>query len=141
MHVARTSTKYVDKTGNVRHYESLLVRRTFREGAKVRHETLANLSKLPAKTVAAIEATLKGQTLVAAGSEFTIARCLQHGDHDYMGDALDALRAEGYPVTEEAVGHLTPAQHDHINFYGTYHFDVESELRRQGHRPLRSPAA
>nr|WP_325502418.1 IS1634 family transposase [Mycobacterium sp.] len=79
MHVARTSTKYVDKTGNVRHYESLLVRRTFREGAKVRHETLANLSKLPAKTVAAIEATLKGQTLVAAGSEFTIARCLQHG--------------------------------------------------------------
>lgn len=49
----------------------------------------------------------------------------------YMGDALDALRAEGYPVTDDAVGHLTPAQHDHINFYGTYHFDVESELRRQ----------
>ena len=32
--------------------------------------------------------------------------------------------------------HLTPAQHDHINFYGTYSFDVETELRRQGHRPL-----
>ncbi|MGO9102425.1 MAG: IS1634 family transposase [Mycobacterium sp.] len=79
MHVARTSTKYVDKAGTVRRYESILVRRTFREGAKVRHETLANLSKLPAKTVAAIEATLKGQTLVAAGSEFTIARSLQHG--------------------------------------------------------------
>ena len=59
----------------------------------------------------------------------------------YMGDALDALRADGYPVTDEAAGHLTPAQHDHINFYGTYNFDVESELRRQGHRPLRSPAA
>ena len=59
----------------------------------------------------------------------------------YMGDALDALRAEGYPVTDETAGHLTPAQHDHINFYGTYVFDVESELRRQGHRPLRSPAA
>jgi hypothetical protein len=44
-------------------------------------------------------------------------------------------------VTDEAAGHLTPAQHDHINFYGTYNFDVESELRRQGHRPLRSPAA
>jgi hypothetical protein len=29
----------------------------------------------------------------------------------------------------------------HINFYGTYHFDLESELRRQGQRPLRSPAA
>ena len=59
----------------------------------------------------------------------------------YIGDALDALRADGYPVTDEAAGHLTPAQHDHINFYGTYEFDMESELRRQGHRPLRSPAA
>ena len=59
----------------------------------------------------------------------------------YMGDALDALRADGYAVTDEAAGHLTPAQHDHINFYGTYEFDVETELRRQGHRPLRSPAA
>ena len=59
----------------------------------------------------------------------------------YLGDALDALRADGYPVTDEAVAHLTPAQRDHINFYGTYSFDVETELRRQGHRPLRSPAA
>jgi hypothetical protein len=27
------------------------------------------------------------------------------------------------------------------NFYGTYSFDVETELQRKGHRPLRSPAA
>ena len=59
----------------------------------------------------------------------------------YLGDALDALRAEGYPVIDEEAAHLTPAQHDHINFYGTYSFDVETELRREGHRPLRSPAA
>ena len=95
MHVARTSTKYVDKTGNVRRYESILVRRTFREGAKVRHETLANLSKLPAKTVAAIEATLKGQTLVAAGSEFTIARCLQHG---HVAAVAEMARQRGMPA-------------------------------------------
>jgi hypothetical protein len=37
------------------------------------------------------------------------------------------------PIDE---AHLTPAQHDHINFYGTYSFDVETELRREGHRPL-----
>jgi len=55
----------------------------------------------------------------------------------YLGYALDALRSDGYPVTDEAAAHLTPAQHDHINFYGTYSFDVETELRRQGHRPLR----
>ncbi|MGO9225890.1 IS1634 family transposase [Mycobacterium sp.] len=80
MHVARTPSTYVDKAGNVRRYESVLVRRTYRDGKKVRHETLANLSKLPDDVIAAIEATLKGQTLVAAGSEFTITRSLPHGD-------------------------------------------------------------
>ncbi len=47
----------------------------------------------------------------------------------------------GYPITNEDAAHLTPAQHDHINFYGTYSFDLETELRREGRRPLRSPAA
>jgi hypothetical protein len=80
MHVARTPSKYVDKAGKVRRYESVLVRHTYRDGKKVRHETLANLSKLPAEVIAAVEATLKGQTLVTAGSEFTLARSLPHGD-------------------------------------------------------------
>jgi Transposase DDE domain len=80
MHVARTSSRYVDKAGKVRHYESILVRRTFRQGGKVRHQTLANLSKLPAEAITAIEAALKGPTLVAAGSEFTVTRALAHGD-------------------------------------------------------------
>src|SRR6476660_6723154 len=79
MHVARTPSKYVDKAANVRRYESVLVRRTYRDGRKVRHETLANLSKLPAEVIAAIEATLKGQTLSPAGSEFAITRSLPHG--------------------------------------------------------------
>jgi hypothetical protein len=57
-----------------------LLRRSFRDGDKVHHETLANLSKLPPEVVAAVEATVKGQTLVAAGSEFTLARSLPHGD-------------------------------------------------------------
>src|SRR5712675_2895473 len=79
MHVARTPSRYVDKAGNVHRYESVLVRRTYREGGKVKHETLANLSRLPAEAVAALEATLKGQTLVPAGSEFSIVGSLPHG--------------------------------------------------------------
>ena len=55
------------------------------------------------------------------------------------GDALDSLRREGVEITDEAATHLTPAQHDHIN-YGTYSFDIDAELRREGHRPLRIPA-
>ena len=58
----------------------------------------------------------------------------------YLGHALDALRADGHQVTDEAAAHLTPAQHDHINFYGTYSFDIDAELRRARHRPLRVPA-
>jgi hypothetical protein len=69
----------VAKSGEERVYESVLLRRTFRDGKKVKHETLANLSKLPREAVDAIEATLRGQTLVPAGQAFTITRSLPHG--------------------------------------------------------------
>src|SRR5271166_6105879 len=79
MHVARNKSSYVAKSGEERVYESVLLRRTFRDGKKVKHQTLANLSKLPPEAVDAIEATLKGQTLVPAGEAFTITRSLPHG--------------------------------------------------------------
>jgi hypothetical protein len=60
-------------------YESVLVRRTYRDGGKVRHETLANLSTLSAEAVAAIEATLKGERLVPAGQAVAITGSLPHG--------------------------------------------------------------
>ena len=67
MHVARNRRTYTAKSGEQRVYESVLVRRTYRDGGRVRHETLANLSALPAEAVSAIEATLKGERLVPAG--------------------------------------------------------------------------
>ena len=79
MHVARNKRSYVAKSGEQRVYESVLVRRTYREGGKVRHETLANLSALPAETVAAVEATLKGERLVPAGQAVTITGSVPHG--------------------------------------------------------------
>jgi hypothetical protein len=79
MHVARNRRTYVAKSGEQRVYESVLVRRTYRDGAKVRHQTLANLSALPAEAVAAIEATLKGQRLVPAGQAVTITSSVPHG--------------------------------------------------------------
>ncbi|PIJ36460.1 transposase [Mycobacterium heckeshornense] len=85
----------MDKAGNVRRYESVLVRRTYRDGKKVRHETLANLSKLPADVIAAVEGTLKGQVLVPAGSEFTITRSLPHGD---VAAVAAMARQLGFPA-------------------------------------------
>ena len=79
MHVARNKRSYAAKSGERRVYESVLVRRTYREGGKVRHETLANLSALPAETVAAVEATLKGERLVPAGQAVTITASVPHG--------------------------------------------------------------
>ena len=69
----------MDKQGQRREYTSAYLRRTYRDGTAVRNETVANLSMLPAEAVDAIEATLKGQTLVPAGSAFSIVRSLPHG--------------------------------------------------------------
>jgi hypothetical protein len=79
VHVVKVRRSHVDKQGQRRDYESVYLRRTFRDGAKVRNETVANLSMLPGEAIDAIEATLKGQTLVAAGAEFSIVRSLPHG--------------------------------------------------------------
>ena len=78
-HVVRVKRSHVDKQGKRRDYESVYLRRTYRDGAKVRNQTLANLSMLPEEAITAIEATLKGQTLVAAGTGFDITRSLPHG--------------------------------------------------------------
>src|SRR5260370_34675993 len=80
MHVARIRSGYTDKTGGRREYESSYLRRTYRDGGKVRHETLANLSGLPAGVVDAIEAALKGMPLVPAGQAGTIHPGVSHGD-------------------------------------------------------------
>jgi len=79
MHVARIRSGYTDKAGHRREYESAYLRRTWRDGGTVKHETLANLSGLPEPTVALIEAALKGAPLVPAGQAMTITRSLPHG--------------------------------------------------------------
>src|SRR6201993_3550774 len=95
MHVARTPSKYVDRAGNVHRYESVLVRRTYRDGNKVRHETLANLSKLPAETIAVIEAPLKGQVVVPAEAACAIIRSLPHG---HVAAVAAMARRLGFPA-------------------------------------------
>ena len=69
----------MDKQGDCREYSSAYLRRTYREGKRVRNETVANLSALPGHIVDWIDAGLKGAQLVAAGTEFTITRSLPHG--------------------------------------------------------------
>ena len=80
VHVVRvTKTGYVDKQGHRRDYSSAYLRRTYREGGKVKNETVANLSALPAHVIDLIDAGLKGTPLVPAGEAVTITRSLPHG--------------------------------------------------------------
>jgi hypothetical protein len=79
MHVARIRSAYTDKQGQRREYESRYLRRTYRDGGKVRHETLGNLSGLPDTMIDSIEAILKGAALVPAARAVTILRSLPHG--------------------------------------------------------------
>ena len=74
MHVATTRRQHKDKV-----YETHLLRRSYREDGKVKNVTLANLSHLPAATIAAIRESLAGKTLVEAGSDWQISRSLPHG--------------------------------------------------------------
>jgi Transposase DDE domain len=85
----------VDKAGLRRDYESRLLRRTYREGGKVRHQTLANLSALPEEAVAAVESVLRGQTLVAADGVVTVVRSLPHGHVAAVAAAAKALGLPG----------------------------------------------
>lgn len=71
MHVARIKSSHTGRQGRRREYEPRLLRRTYREDGKVRHETLANLTKLPGHVVDAVEAALKGDALTAAQGKAT----------------------------------------------------------------------
>ncbi len=55
----------------------------------------------------------------------------------YMNEVIAQLRAEGYPVDDVDVAHLSPARYEHINPYGKYPFNLD-EAQKQGQlRPLR----
>ncbi len=95
MHVARVSNRYRTKSGEDRQYVSHLLRRTFRDGGKVKHETLANLSQLPAEAIAAIRAVLAGEHLVVAGAGLVLERARPHG---HVAAVHAAARRLGFPA-------------------------------------------
>ena len=79
MHVATITNRRVDKSGQPREYVSQLLRRTYRDGSKVKHETLANLSPLPDAAIEAVRAALAGKTLVVAGEGLEVTGSRPHG--------------------------------------------------------------
>ena len=84
VHVATTTRRYKDKT-----YHSHLLRRTFRQDGKVKHETLGNISHLPAHIIDLIRRALKGQTLVSPDDAFS---CLRSRPHGHVAAVLGTLK-------------------------------------------------
>ena len=74
MHVVTTRRRVGE-----REYTNTLLRRSYRDGGKVKKETLANLSRLPPDAIDAIRATLRGEALVPAGGAFAIERSVPAG--------------------------------------------------------------
>jgi hypothetical protein len=74
MHVVTTRRQHKEKV-----YETVLLRHSYREDGKVKNETLANLSYLPANTIELIRESLAGKAHVIAGEGFDIERSLPHG--------------------------------------------------------------
>jgi hypothetical protein len=71
-------------------YTSYLLRRSYREGGKVKHENLGNLSHLPPEVIDAIRAMLQGRRLVDLDEAFEIERSLPHG---HVAAVLGVLRS------------------------------------------------
>ena len=74
VHVATTSRTYKGKL-----YQTHLLRRTFRVGAQVRHETLGNISHLPPDLIDLIRRSLAGEKFLPASQAFLVERNLPHG--------------------------------------------------------------
>src|SRR5438874_5145371 len=87
MHVAKIVRRHKGRT-----YVSYLLRRSYREGGQVKHQTLANLSHLPEPLIDLIRRSLQGETFVSAQQTFRITRSLPHG---HVHAVLGAIRSLG----------------------------------------------
>lgn len=73
MHVATTRRTYNGKV-----YQTHLLRRSYREGGKVKHQTLGNLSHLPPDLIDTIRRRLRGAQ-PSEGGQWDIVRTFPHG--------------------------------------------------------------
>jgi Transposase DDE domain len=95
MHVETSRSHQVLKDGTERVYERHLLRRSYRDGGKVRKETLANLSHLPEEAIEAVRLALSGKTVIDAGASLEVTRSLPHG---HIAAVHAMARALGFPA-------------------------------------------
>jgi hypothetical protein len=85
---------HIDIVPNRNSPPAVLLRESYREGARVRKRTLANLSALSTEQVDAIRRTLKGETLVPVADLFEIVGSRHHGHVQAVRAAITQLGFE-----------------------------------------------
>ena len=85
-HVVTTTRTYKGKV-----YRTHLLRRSYREGASVKNETLGNLSHLPEPLIEIIRRSLQGETFVARGEVFEVTGSRPHGHVQAVAAAMQRL--------------------------------------------------
>ena len=83
---------YVAVVPNRSSRPAILLRESYRDGAKVKNRTLANLSDWPAERIETLRAALRGDKLVPAGEGLEIVRALPRG---HVAAALGMARRIG----------------------------------------------
>ena len=86
-HVVTTKRIVGDKV-----YTTTLLRRTYREAGKVKNETLANLSHLPAPILEVVKAGMSGQAVGVLSQDLACVRSLPHG---HVAAVVGTMRASG----------------------------------------------
>ena len=96
-HVVTTTRKYGGKV-----YRTHLLRRSYREGGRVRNETLGNLSHLPEPLVEIIRRSLQGEDFVPAAERFEITGSLAHGHVEAVRAAMTRLGFAGLVASKSS---------------------------------------
>jgi len=87
VHVATTRRKYKGRV-----YETHLLRRSYRVGNKVLHETVGNLSHLPPEAIDLVRRSLAGERFVGVSEGFSVEKSEPYG---HVRAVLGAIRKLG----------------------------------------------
>jgi len=85
----------ITRTHGGRRYRYYLLRRTYRDAGQVKHETLGNLSRLPAATIELIRRAVRGDALVPPDEAFDVIRSRPHG---HVAAVVGTVRKVGLPT-------------------------------------------
>ena len=85
----------ITRTHGGRRYRYYLLRRTYRDAGQVKHETLGNLSRLPAAIIEVIRRAVRGDVLVSPVAAFEVIRSRPHG---HVAAVLGTARKLGLPT-------------------------------------------